>query len=337
MRKSLIAILFVTILAVLAACGGSDTPKDTTDGNDVNNSGDATSNETEGSDDVYSFVFLPNTQNNTFQIAMHETYQELAKEYGFEYTMLDPDYDLNTQLNQISDAANQGFDAAFVIPVDSAGIRQGLENLQNSNVPVFNVDTAVIEEDRDLVESIVGTDAYMAGEIMGEQLVEDYPNGAKIAILDFPENESTVQRVKGFMAGLEKGDADYEIVAQQDGKAALDVSLPIAEDIIQANPDLDAFFAINDPSAVGVVAALKSSGKLDDVDVYSIDASPDGNKALLDGDFTAVADQVAIEIARESFLMAIDFLEGKEVEQEVYLPSFNVTADKAEETLDEWQ
>src|SRR5690625_5055850 len=152
------------------------------------------SNETEGSDDVYSFVFLPNTQNNTFQIAMHETYQELAKEYGFEYTMLDPDYDLNTQLNQISDAANQGFDAAFVIPVDSAGIRQGLENLQNNNVPVFNVDTAVIEEDRDLVETIVGTDAYMAGEIMGEQLVEDYPNGAKIAILDFPENESTVQR-----------------------------------------------------------------------------------------------------------------------------------------------
>ena len=33
------------------------------------------------------------------------------------------------QLSQLSDAANQEFDAVFVIPVDSAGIRQGLQEL----------------------------------------------------------------------------------------------------------------------------------------------------------------------------------------------------------------
>lgn len=339
MRKFLLGLLVLVLIPLLVACGsggnndaaGSGTQDSGAQGNG------AQEESNEAAEDTYSFVFLPNTQNNTFQIAMHETYKQLAEEHGYKYTMLDPDYDLNRQLNQMADAANQGFDAAFVIPVDSAGIRMGLESLNNRDVPVFNVDTAVIEEDRELVESVVATDAYMAGKLMGEQLVKDYPNGAKIAILDFPENESCVQRVAGFMAGLETGDAEYEIVAQQNGKAALDVSLPIAQDILQANPDLDAFFAINDPSALGVVAALEASGKTDEVDVYSVDASPDGKEALLDGSFTAVAAQVPIQIAKESFQMAIDYLEGKDVEKEVYLPSHIVTEELAKETAGEWQ
>lgn len=327
MKKGILSFLLILFMTMLVACGGQESGNETNANNESGNTGE------EG----YSFAFLPNTQNNTFQIAMHETYEQLAEEYGYEYTMLDPDYDLNTQLNQMADVANQGYDAVFVIPVDSSGIRQGLDSFNNNNVPVFNVDTAVIEEDRELVESVVATDAYMAGKLMGEQVVEDYPDGAKIAILDFPENESTVQRVNGFMEGLKSGNAEYEIVAQQDGKAALDASLPIAEDIIQSNPEVDAFFAINDPSAFGVVAALDASGQSDEIDVYSIDASPDGKKALLDGSFTAVAAQVPIEIARESFLMAIDHLEGKEVEEEVYLPSHIVTEEMAEETGGEWQ
>ncbi|MEF2966668.1 sugar ABC transporter substrate-binding protein [Paenibacillus sp. M1] len=289
-----------------------------------------------GGEDTYSFAFLTNTQNNTFQTAMNDTFEKLAEEKGFKYTMLDPDYDLNKQINQMSDAANQGFDAVFVIPVDSAGIRQGLETIHDKGIPIFNVDTAVIEEDRDLVQSIIATDAYMAGKLMGEQMVKDFPDGGKIAILDFPSNESCVLRVNGFMDGLGDSASKFEIVAQQDGKASLDASLPIAEDIIQANADLDAFFAINDPSALGVAAAISASGK-EDIAVYSIDASPDGKEALLDGSFTAVSAQVPIQIAETSFNMAVDYLEGKEVEKEVLLPSHVVTKEMAEETKGQWQ
>ena len=284
------------------------------------------------------FAFLPNTQNNTFQIGMHDTYKKLCEENGIEYNMLNPDYDLNTQINQMSDTANQKYDAVFVIPVDSAGIRQGLEAYANAGVPVFNVDTAVIESDRDLVKSVIGTDAFMAGKIMAEELVKNNPDGAKIAILDFPENESCVQRVTGFMSVIDESGDKYEIVEQQDGKAALDASLPIAQDIVQANPDLDAFFAINDPSALGVSAALSALGKTGEIQVYSIDASPDGKKALLDGEFTAVSAQVPIQIAEVSFEMALDFLnKDKEPEKEVYLPSHNVTKEIAEKTINEWQ
>ncbi|WP_342436525.1 sugar ABC transporter substrate-binding protein [Paenibacillus sp. FSL L8-0436] len=323
--KNFFKALSVTVLALsLTACGSANNKADT--GNAGN---------TPKGEGTLSFAFLPNTQNNTFQTAMTKTYERLAKEKGVKFTMLDPDYDLNKQMNQMSDAANQGFDAVFVIPVDSAGIRQGLEQLNDKNIPVFNVDTAVIEDDRDLVESVIATDAFMAGKLMGEQMVNDFPNGGEIAILDFPSNESCVQRVAGFMEGLGDNKSKFNIVAQQDGKAALDASLPIAEDIIQAHPDLAAIFAINDPSALGAAAAVEASGK--NIGVYSIDASPDGKAAIVDGSLKAVAAQVPIQIAEQSFNAALDLIEGKEIEKEMLLPSHVVTKEMAEETAGEWQ
>jgi ribose transport system substrate-binding protein len=318
MKKHFLKLVIVMLVAMaLTACGNDKASQSSKDGK-------------------YNFAFLPNTQNNTFQTAMNDTFKKLAKENGYKYTMLDPDYDLNKQLSQMGDAANQGFDAVFVIPVDSAGIRQGLEQLKDSNIPVFNVDTAVIDEDRDLVKSIIATDAFMAGQLMGQQMVKDYPDGAKIAILDFPANESCVQRVKGFLDGLGSDKSKFKIVAQQDGKAALDASLPIAEDIIQANPDINAFFAINDPSALGVAAAVKASGRKD-ISVYSIDASPDGKKAVLDGSFKSVAAQVPIKIAETAFDEAVKSLKGEKVKKEILLPSHVITNELAKETDGQWQ
>lgn len=291
----------------------------------------------------FSFAFCTNTLNNTFQSSMDEKFSELCKEAGISYTCLDPDYDLNTQLSQLSDVANSGYDAVFIIPVDSAGITSGLAEISEAGIPIFNVDTAVIEEDIDtFVTQFVGTNAFMAGQLVGEQMAKDYPDGADIAILDFPSNESCVDRVNGFLEGLGENKDKFNIVAQQDGEAALDASLSLAEDIITANPDIAAFFCINDPSALGAAAAikeLKAANKTGEIGVYSIDASPDGKQALLDGEFTAVAAQVPLQIAEYSYEAAMKYLDGETDlgDKKVYLDSHLVLADEAKETLGNWQ
>lgn len=287
-----------------------------------------------------SFAFCTNTLNNTFQSSMDEKFSELCKEAGISYTCLDPDYDLNTQLSQLSDVANSGYDAVFIIPVDSAGITSGLAEISEVGIPIFNVDTAVIEEDIDtFVTQFVGTNAFMAGQLVGEQMAKDYPDGADIAILDFSSNESCVDRVNGFLEGLGENKDKFNIVAQQDGEAALDASLSLAEDIITANPDIAAFFCINDPSALGAAAAIKAANKTGEIGVYSIDASPDGKQALLDGEFTAVAAQVPLQIAEYSYEAALKYLDGETDlgDKKVYLDSHLVLADEAKETLEKWQ
>ena len=287
-----------------------------------------------------SFAFCTNTLNNTFQSSMDEKFSELCEEAGISYTCLDPDYDLNTQLSQLSDVANSGYDAVFIIPVDSAGITSGLAEISEAGIPIFNVDTAVIEEDIDaFVTQFVGTNAFMAGQLVGEQMGKDYPEGADIAVLDFPSNESCVDRVNGFLEGLGENKDKFNIVAQQDGEAALDASLSLAEDIITANPDIAAFFCINDPSALGAAAAIKAANKTGEIGVYSIDASPDGKQALLDGEFTAVAAQVPLQIAEYSYEAAMKYIEGETDlgEKKVYLDSHLVLEDEAKETLESWQ
>ena len=297
MKKSLrftAAGLSICMMAAMLAGCSSSSSTDTTAAADASEAA-ADTQEAEAKTSDLSFAFCTNTLNNTFQSSIDAKLSELCKENGISYTCLDPDYDLNKQLSQLSDCANSGYDAVFVIPVDSAGITSGLAEIADAGIPIFNVDTAVIDDDiEQFVTQFVGTNAYMAGQLVGEQMTKDYPDGAKIAVLDFPSNESCVDRVNGFLEGLGDQKDKFEIVAQQDGGAALDQSMGLAEDIITANPDLEAFFCINDPSALGAAAAIKAANKTGEIGVYSIDASPDGKQALLDGEFTAVACQVPL-------------------------------------------
>ena len=295
---------------------------------------------TASAEEERSFAFCTNTLNNTFQSSIDSKYAELCEAAGYSYTSLDPDYDLNKQLGQLSDVANGGYDAVFIIPVDSSGITAGLAEIQEAGIPIFNVDTAVIEEDIDaFVTQFVGTNAFMAGQLVGEQMVKDYPDGGDIAILDFPSNESCVDRVNGFLEGLGDSAEKFNIVAQQDGAAALDASLPLAEDIITANENLIAFFCINDPSAQGAAAAVKAANKTGEIGVYSIDASPSGKQALLDGEFSAVAAQVPLQIAEYSFEQAVKYLDGETDlgDKKVYLDSHLVSVEEAKKSIDNWQ
>ena len=299
-------------LSLLAGCGSGNTS-----GNGSSDSG--TKQESTKSSDL-SFAFCTNTLNNTFQSSIDAKLKELCDANGISYTCLDPDYD--------------------IIPVDSAGITSGLAEIKDAGIPIFNVDTAVIEDDiENFVTQFVGTNAYMAGQLVGEQMAKDYPDGADIAILDFPSNESCVDRVNGFLDGLGDNKDKFNIVAQQDGEAALDASMSLAEDIITANTDLQAFFCINDPSALGAAAAVKAANKTGQIGVYSIDASPDGKQALLDGEFTAVACQVPVQIAEYAFNAAQKYVGGDTTidEKKVYLDSHLVLKDEAEKTVNDWQ
>ena len=343
MKKIFLGAFCVTFLSVGSICYGA--------ADDEKSASKATG--------PYSFAFLTNTLNNTYQSTMNDTLKRVATSHGDSYLALDPDYDVSKQVNQMLDVANKHVSLVFLIPVDSGGVHAGLEALKQAGIPVINIDTAVVAGDVNLVHSVVATDCYMAGRLAGEEMVKKHPNGGKIAILDFPENQSCIDRVQGFLAGLGASRSKFDIVAQQDGAAALDKSLPIAQDIIQAHPDLVAFFAINDPSAMGAIAAIKSTHR-SGIEVYSVDGSPDGKAAILDGTMTADAAQVPIKEAEVAFKQALELLEtgkishgstnipeadvsyytnqwGSNIDKAAYLPSFLITNEMAQKDAGKWQ
>ena len=73
--------------------------------------------------------------------------------------------------------------------------------------------------------------------------------------------------------------------------------------------------------------------------MYSIDASPSGKQALLDGEFSAVAAQVPLQIAEYSFEQAVKYLDGETDlgDKKVYLDSHLVSVEEAKKSIDNWQ
>ncbi|HHT43597.1 MAG TPA: sugar ABC transporter substrate-binding protein [Firmicutes bacterium] len=283
----------------------------------------------------YKFGFTAMTMNNPFFVTIEQAIRAEVEANGDTLITLDTRQDMATQIQQIEDMINQGIDLLFLCPVDSFGIQPALDMLKAAGIPVVNFDTDVA--DRDMVNTILVSNNVNAGYVVGQDLVERFPNGAKIAILDAPYAEACVQRVQGFMEAL-GGDDKYQIVAQQNGKGDIGESLPIAEAILQANPDLDVFFAINDPSALGALSAVKSAGLLNQVTIYGVDGAPDAKASIKEGGLTATGAQSPINIGLQSLEVAYRILAGEEVEKEIKVPTFLIDASNVDEYGTEgWQ
>jgi ribose transport system substrate-binding protein len=161
-----------------------------------------------------------------------------------------------------------------------------IQEANAAGIPVFTVDIPCNEPGVKIVTQ-VATDNYSGGKEAGQAMIEALGEaGGKIAVLGFNQVESCILRVKGFREVIEahnaSGKAKIDIVAELNSGGAKDIGFKAAEDILQANADLRAIFAINDPAALGARAALEKAGKTQ-ILVIGFDGQPEGKQAIKDG------------------------------------------------------
>lgn len=316
MKNKFVLLILVSFLIFgLAACGN-------------------TGGEEGSEDEKLVFGYTSMTQNNPFFIVLEEAIREEVEANGDELITTNPAMDVSLQINQIEDMIAQGIDAIFLNPVDWEGIRPALSMLEEAGIPIINYDTEV--KDFEYVTAYVGSDNENAGRVAGQDLVEKFPDGGKIAVLDSPTMNSINDRIAGFMEAIEG--ANFEIVAQQDGKGDLETSLGITEDILQAHPDIIAIMAGNDPSALGALAAVKAANK-PDVAIYGVDGSPDAKAEIAEGgQFTGTGAQSPIQIGKQSAEIAYKILNDEDFEERIPVETFLINQENVEEYgVDGWQ
>lgn len=96
----------------------------------------------------------------------------------------------------------------------------------------------------------------------------------EVAMLTYNVAEVCLDRANGFKDAIAEY-PDIKIVEEQEIQPGTDTALPVAENILQAYPDLAGMFALNDPSALGCVAAVESANLLDQVQIVGVDGSDD--------------------------------------------------------------
>ena len=284
MKKKLLSVLLsVSMVAImLAGCGSSDAKK-AADDSAKESAESAVQEATEAVEETgkehYTFGYTCMDGTNPFFVILEQTIRETVEANGDTLISTDPANDVSLQITQIEDMISQGIDAIFLNPAEAEGILPALDQLKEAGIPIVNFDTEVA--DLSYVSSYAGSDNYNAGKVCGDDLVKKCPDGGDIIVLDSPTMNSVVDRTNGFLDAIEgKG---FNIVAQQDAKGNLEVSMGIAEDLLQAHGDVVAIFGGNDPTALGALAAANAAG-ITDCKIYGVDGSPDIKTELASGE-----------------------------------------------------
>lgn len=332
MKKRKLTSLILAIALVGAAftgCSGSSPA------NSAANSVDSASSQESNADGKhYKFGFTCETMNNPYFNCIQKTISDTVKAKGDTLISVDPQKDVQKQIDQVNDLIAQGVDAVFVGPVDYKGITPALKALKKAGVKVINYDNKV--EDTEDIDAYVGSDNANAGLVVGKDMVKKFPNGGKIAVLGSPAANAAVDRVNGFKEGIKDG--KFTIVSEQDGKGDLQTSMNVMTDILQAHPDIVAIFCGNDPSALGALSACKSAN-LTNISIYGVDGSPDAKKEIAKGgQFIGTGAQSPVNIAKTSVDIAYKILNGQSVQKDNPVQTFLITKDNVSQYgVDSWQ
>lgn len=266
------------------------------------------------------------TTENPFFNELAQALREEAARHGYEVIVTSGEFDVAQQRNQVKNFIVDGVDAIVLCPCDSKAIGTAIQEANEVKIPVFTCDLACLAEGVEVV-SHVATNNYTGGREAAKGMIEALGEaGGKVAILHFPQAESCLLRVQGFEDELREAQqagraTNIQIVDVLRGDGRRDVSQRATQDLLQAHPDLAGIFAINDPSALGAVAALEKAGRLGQVKIIAFDGQVEGRQAIKDGKIFAEPLQFPRQIGKQTAQAVAAYMRGEPVEKEVLIPT----------------
>lgn len=276
---------------------------------------------------TYKFGFSCITMQNPYFITLEHSLRDTLEQNGHTLLVEDPALDVQQQIRQIHAMITEGIDAIFLCPVDWKEITPALEDLKNAGVKIINIDSEVWEFD--YVDAFIGSNNKEAGRICALDLIERFPAGGKIAILESPTQNSINDRITGFeetIAG--KG---FEIAARYDVKGDLNLAREAAMEILEEHPDIVAMMCGNDQIALGALVAANTR-KESNVKIYGVDGSPDLKKELVKGNtlIQGTSAQSPINMGVHAAEIGMRMLNGEKYEKITYEEVFFITSENVD-------
>ena len=272
------------------------------------------------------------TLNNPFYEIVDEEIRTEVTRRGDVLISRDPALSVERQEEAVRELIDSGVELIFINPVDWQRIAPALRLAKEANVPVIAVDTNV--EDENYVAATVVSDNYLAGQQCAEHLLTHAERG-KIALLKHSEARSSVDRIQGFLDGLAVN-PDFEVVDEAECRGQLELAMPAMQEMLSRHPDIDVVMALNDPAAMGAMAALQTVDRLDKVLVYGVDGVPETKEMIFKGYMMATAGQSPRALGRQAAEQAYKLLAGEKVPKLMRLPTQLISRDSLREDMRGW-
>ena len=262
------------------------------------------------------------TLNNPFYEVIDEEIRTVVENHGDVLISRNPALSVDKQVEEIRALIDDGVSLIFINPVDWTKVEPALELAHAAKIPVIAIDTNV--EDDSLVACTVVSDNYTAGVQCAEHLLKN-SSGGKIALLKHSQARSSIDRIQGFRDKI-SANKNFQVIAESECLGQLEVAMPAMEKMIRAHPEINIVMALNDPAALGALAALQNINRRD-VKVYGVDGVPETKEMIFSRRMTATAGQSPRQIGRLAADQAYKILAGESVEKIIKLPTKLLSAE----------
>ena len=260
------------------------------------------------------------TLNNPFFVTLQEGAQAKAAELGMELIVVDAGDDSAKQASDIEDLISKNISVLIVNPVDSDAVAPSVEDAIAKDIKVVAVDRMVNGVD---VDCSIASDNVAGAQMAADYIVELVGEGAKVAELQGVNGASaTIDRGEGFH---KVADEKLDVVASQTANFNRAEGMSVMENILQANPDVQAVFAHNDEMALGAVEAV--SGK--DIVIAGFDATDDAIAAVKEGTMACTVAQKPDLMGATAVETAQKLMNGETVEKSMPVEVKLVTKENA--------
>ena len=250
------------------------------------------------------------TMNNDFYKVVND---EIEQDLDEDETLIvrDPALDEEKQEEQIRDMADEGVNVLIINPVDSKKEGDAIRYAKEKGVYIIAIDVPF--EDESLADCTIVSDNYQAGVQCAQEMMKDNAFGG-ILLLEHSEVNSAVDRIRGFKDTIAK-QPQYHISAELECKGQTELSYQSVREYLSSHSDFNIVMALNDPSALGAVAAMEEND-YPCQGVYSVDGAPEIKKLIGKGKYrNATAAQSPHTIAEEAVKAAKALTAGESYEK----------------------
>lgn len=327
MKKS-IAILLAICLGVLLFAGCTETPAAGESQSQAaqSESMQATQQQPEaGKEIVIGFSHI--TLSNEFMVLLQKGIEDKCAEYGVKLVAVNPEMDVEKQIQEIESFIAQKVDAIIIDPCDSEASSPAVEKAQAAGIPIIGVNSVTKTQP----DAFVGSNDEEAAEIAINYIADRLGGMGNIFMIHGnPGQSAEVKRSDGAYKTLEKY-PDLKLVSEETAHWSREEAMQLTENWIQAHgSDINAIFSQNDEMAMGALKALEDAGIKKDVVLIGVDAIPDALQAVKDGRLDATVFQDAYSQGSGAVEVAMKLINGETVEAQGFIPFQLVTAENVD-------
>lgn len=271
----------------------------------------ATSGMALAQDKIYIPLISKGFQHQFWQ-AVKAGADKAAAEFGVEVTFEGPDTEaqVDKQMDMLAAALAKKPSAIGFAALDSQAATPLLKQAQEAGIPIIAFDSGV---DSDIPATTVTTDNLAAAALAADKMAELIGGAGKVALVVHDQTSRTgIDRRDGFVNRVKEAYPNIEIVDIQYGAGDQLQSTEITKTILTANRDIKGIFGANEGSAIGVLNAIKETGKTGVV-VIGYDSGKVQKDAIRSGEMAGAITQSPVGIGYETVKAALAAIKGEKL------------------------